>query len=278
MSADRGSRYETISAIALLVSLVASIALGVTYWAGGNTQLEGVFAALAFGGLAIGLALWARHLLPTDTVVEENEPTHASGEFADTLHEGTAHITRRRLLSRLLAAALTGLGAVALFPLRSLGPKPSGVPFPTRWTSGARLVTAGGDAVAAQTVPVGTMLTVFPEGHTDDVSSQTVLIRVDLLDLRAAPGREEWAPEGFVAYSKICTHAACPVGLYTPDLQQLFCPCHQSVFDVLDAARPLAGPAARALPQLPLAIDEDGYLVAQSDFAEPVGPSFWERG
>jgi ubiquinol-cytochrome c reductase iron-sulfur subunit len=24
-------------------------------------------------------------------------------------------------------------------------------------------------------------------------------------------------------------------------------------------------------------VDADGYLVARSDFTEPVGPSFWER-
>ena len=37
------------------------------------------------------------------------------------------------------------------------------------------------------------------------------------------------------------------------------------------------GPAKRPLPQLPIAVDAEGYLVAQSDFHEPVGPSFWER-
>ena len=38
------------------------------------------------------------------------------------------------------------------------------------------------------------------------------------------------------------------------------------------------GPAARALPQLPLTLDADGYIVAARDFTQPVGPSFWERG
>ena len=38
------------------------------------------------------------------------------------------------------------------------------------------------------------------------------------------------------------------------------------------------GPAARALPQLPMGLDQEGYLVALSDFEEPVGPSYWERG
>jgi ubiquinol-cytochrome c reductase iron-sulfur subunit len=38
------------------------------------------------------------------------------------------------------------------------------------------------------------------------------------------------------------------------------------------------GPAARPLPQLPLAVDEEGYLVSRDDFQEPIGPSYWERG
>ena len=58
----------------------------------------------------------------------------------------------------------------------------------------------------------------------------------------------------------------------------LACPCHQSTFDLLDGAKPVAGPAGRPLPQLPLAIDKDGYLVAQRDFTEPVGPGFWDAG
>ena len=43
-------------------------------------------------------------------------------------------------------------------------------------------------------------------------------------------------------------------------------------------ARVLFGPAARALPQLPISVDSEGYLIATSDYKVPVGPSFWERG
>ena len=80
-----------------------------------------------------------------------------------------------------------------------------------------------------------------------------------------------------MAYSKLCTHVGCPVGLYQADTHELLCPCHQSTFDVLDGARPSFGPATRSLPQLPLSIDRDGFLVAQADFDEPVGPGFWNR-
>ncbi|HEX2291654.1 MAG TPA: menaquinol-cytochrome C reductase, partial [Pseudonocardiaceae bacterium] len=43
------------------------------------------------------------------------------------------------------------------------------------------------------------------------------------------------------------------------------------------SAKVVFGPAARPLPQLPLSVDSEGYLVAQRDFTEPVGPSYWER-
>jgi ubiquinol-cytochrome c reductase iron-sulfur subunit len=75
----------------------------------------------------------------------------------------------------------------------------------------------------------------------------------------------------------VCTHAGCPVGLYEAETHQVLCPCHQSTFDVLDAATPVFGPAAAALPQLPLALRSDGYLEATGGFSEPVGPSFWRH-
>jgi ubiquinol-cytochrome c reductase iron-sulfur subunit len=103
------------------------------------------------------------------------------------------------------------------------------------------------------------------------------LVRVNLDDFQALPGRENWSPQGYVAYSKICTHAGCPVGLYQPETRELFCPCHQSVFDVADGARPTSGPAARPLPQLPLEIDAEGQLRASGGFSAPVGPSFWSE-
>lgn len=279
MATDPGKRHhEAIAVFSFGVSLIGSIGLGVTYWFGGNTQLEGVFAAAAFGGIGVGLIVWSRHLLPQGDSVEEIQPFEPSDDLAEVIHEGTEQVTRRRFLARLLGAAAVALGAVALFPLRSLGPRPASVPYSTRWRAGSRLVTQDGSPVRAAEVVVGTVLTVFPEGHTDDVSGQTLLIRVDPLDLRASPGREAAAAGGLIAYSKLCTHAGCPVGLYEPDLQQLFCPCHQSLFDVLDGARPLAGPAPRPLPQLPIRVDDAGFVVAQDTYQEPVGPSFWERG
>jgi ubiquinol-cytochrome c reductase iron-sulfur subunit len=116
---------------------------------------------------------------------------------------------------------------------------------------------------------------VFPNGHLDAADSQALLIRVDPADLTAVPGRESWSPDGYICYSKICTHAGCPVGLYEQASGRLFCPCHQSVFDALNGAEPLDGPATRPLPQLPLEVDPQGHLRSRSDFSDPVGPGWW---
>ena len=123
----------------------------------------------------------------------------------------------------------------------------------------------------------GSFTTVFPEGFEGSADSQAVLIRVEPGQLQLPPDRLAGAPEGLVAYSKICTHAGCPLGLYLAATHELRCPCHQSTFDVLDGARPVYGPAPKPLPQLPIEIDADGGLRATGDFTEPVGPSFWEE-
>ena len=146
----------------------------------------------------------------------------------------------------------------------------------TPWRDGLKLVTQDGRPVRVDEVPVGGLVTVFPEGHPDSADGQAVLVRVDPELLNPQRGREDWSPEGFLAYSKICTHAGCPVGLYQAQSYELFCPCHQSSFDVLEQARPTFGPAAAPLPQLPLRI-EGAFLEARGDFSEPVGPTFWRR-
>jgi ubiquinol-cytochrome c reductase iron-sulfur subunit len=184
-------------------------------------------------------------------------------------------VTRRTLLVRLLGAAGVALGGTVAVPALSLGPRPGQSLFKTSWTPGARLVDAEGNPVQASSITEQQVLTVFPQGAEGSADSQTLIVKVDPGRLTLPPGRETWAPDGVVAYSKICTHAGCPVGLYRAESHELLCPCHQSTFDVLNAAEPTFGPAARALPQLPLAVDEEGFLIAQHDFEEPVGPSFW---
>jgi ubiquinol-cytochrome c reductase iron-sulfur subunit len=272
------SRTELLIAALFGVTAITGVVLLIVYVLGGQTQVEGVLLGIALGSFGIGVVLWARDLMDTPIVIEERHPAASSPEttadFQAALTE-EAGFTRRRLLVGMLVAAFAGLGAALAIPVLSLGPRPGAEQFSTSWRKGLRLVRGDGTAVKAGDLEVDSILTVFPEGAVGSADSQTVLIRVPPETLRLDPSRASWAPEGYVAYSKICTHAGCPVGLYDQRTNRLFCPCHQSVFDAAREARPLAGPAARALPQLPIEIDPQGQLRAQGDFSGPVGPEWW---
>lgn len=260
------------------VSFVASAGLLVVYVTGlGGAQLEGILLALALGGLGAGIVVWAVALLKTPLESEERHELASPPEQREAAATALDldEITRRRFLVRILAGTGAMLAAALALPAFSLGPGPGRALFVTGWRRGVRVVDADGQPIRPDDLAVDGVRTVFPEGEVGRPDSQTMLIRLQPSDLRLPAGREGWAPEGNVAYSKICTHAGCPVGLYRARDQVLICPCHQSTFDVTRGAVPVFGPAARALPQLQLEVGPDGYLVAVDDFDEPVGPSFW---
>ena len=104
-----------------------------------------------------------------------------------------------------------------------------------------------------------------------------ILLRMEPNDITPACRPRNWSVKGIICYSKICTHVGCPISLNERTTHHLLCPCHQSTFDLADHGKVIFGPAGRPLPQLPMGVDDEGYLVALSDFTEPVGPSFWER-
>jgi ubiquinol-cytochrome c reductase iron-sulfur subunit len=270
-------RIERFVALAFAVTMVTGVALLVVYASGGQTQIEGVLLAVCLASLGIGIVVWAEYLMNTPVKIEERHPFASSAAYpaiSEVLDE-EAGFTRRRLLVGMLFGALAGLGAALAIPALSLGPAPGRELFTTSWGPGKRLVDIDGVAVRAADLEVGSITTVFPEGDPGSARAQTLLIRVTAGELRLDPDRLAGAPDGYVAYSKVCTHAGCPVGLYLASEQQLVCPCHQSTFDVLDGATPIMGPAGRALPQLPIAMAEDGTFTALGDFPEPVGPAFW---
>jgi quinol---cytochrome c reductase iron-sulfur subunit len=112
------------------------------------------------------------------------------------------------------------------------------------------------------------------------VRNPVMLIRIKPTDMPRVvkrKGQESFNFGELFAFTKVCSHLGCPSSLYEQQSYRILCPCHQSQFDALHFARPIFGPAARALAQLPITIDQDGYLVANGDFIEPVGPAFWER-
>ncbi len=272
-------RTERVIAAIFGVSAIAGFALLAVYLAGGQTQLEAVLLAICLGGIGIGIIAWSQWLLPGALHVEPRHPVaeSASADAEREILEEEHSITRRSFLVRALGAALGGLVAALAIPVLSLGPSPGRGLFETPWRKGGlRLVGLDGTPIKAIDLPLEGIVTAFPEGYVGTADAQTLLIRVAPDLLKLARDRMAWAPEGYVAYSKLCTHAGCPVGLYRAAEHRLICPCHQSTFDVLDGARPVFGPAGRPLPQLPIQLQPDGTFIALGDFSAPVGPAFWD--
>jgi ubiquinol-cytochrome c reductase iron-sulfur subunit len=280
-------RAEGIIAVILLIGIAGVAAFGGAFWVGASTQVLAATLAIGLFALGFGLTAWGKYLMPQGPFVEERHPLRSSPEEREAMaaaivDRGGVVVKRRKVLGGLLGAGLGIFGVVAIFPLlRSLGPKPGSTLFRTDWKKGSYLVDATGTRIHRDDLEVGGILTVFPEGKqtTTDAEAvdQTVLIRVQLTDLVTLKGRTDWGPDGYVAYSKVCTHLGCPVGLYEQELELLVCPCHQSMFDVRDGAFPQFGPAPRPLPQLPIMMDSTGFIQARDGYDQPVGPGFWSR-
>jgi len=286
---DAERRGRRRAALWLCASIAGSLAFVAAYVLGPSIQAQGAALALACFGIAGALVTWSRDLLPHGRVVDPQHPLRsdeaARRDAVSQLLSGEAEIVGRRTwLMRLGWSALGFLGLAAIFPVRSLGPSPQNDLGTSGWKAGTRMVLEDGSPVRAELLEVGSVVTAFPEGrvgpeHRSAMANDAVmLVRVKEDALHLPDARSAWAPRGFVAYSKVCTHAGCPVALYRQGPQQLMCPCHQSTFDVLDGGSVVFGPAARALPQLPVGIDADGTLHAGGTMSGFVGPDAWEAG
>jgi ubiquinol-cytochrome c reductase iron-sulfur subunit len=286
-AARNPARTEVVVALVLLGGIAGVVAFGATYWQNLPNWTLGVSLGGGLFLLGFGLTAWGKYLMPRGPFVEERHPLRSSEEERDAMAAALVQRTgivvkRRRLLAGLFGLGAGIFGIVAIFPLlRSLGPLPGDTLDRTNWKRGERLVDIDGRPINVADLAVGSIMTVFPEGYEsntqDQSQDQTVLIRASTQAFTTRPGRETWTPNGYVAYSKLCTHLGCPVGLYEQELELLVCPCHQSMFNVLDGAVPEFGPAPRPLPQLPLMVDSHGWLRAQSGYDQAVGPGFWER-
>ena len=297
--ATHPERAQAVAALALIIGFVGFIAFGIAYWVSSDTQLQAVTLGVGLLFLGAGVIAWGKYLMPQGPFVEERHEFHSTEAERDAMtaaitQRGGMVVKRRKLLGNLFLLGSSAMGVVLLFPLvRSLGPKPSKSQattgstdsslFSTNWKKGAQLVTVDGRAVFADDLEVGGVLTVFPKGFEGSSPDQVILIRLAQIGPDdppypiAPPGRTSWGVQGYVAYSKLCTHLGCPVGLYQELTQQLVCPCHQSIFNVNAGAVPEFGPAPRPLPQLPITVDASGRMRANGGFDQAVGPGFWER-
>jgi len=258
----------------------------------------GLSLSVALLGLGFGAIIWVRQLMPDVEITEERHEMRSSdadrAAFGEYFAEGTgaSQFVKRPIVRRTLMLATLPLAAIPIVVLRDLGPQPGTSLRHTVWSPGRRLLVYGTNQpiTPAEFSAPGGMITIVPEGYTDDLDA---LAKAAVILIKFRPGElniptrtdgntligtMNWTVDNIVAYSKICTHVGCPVALYEQTTHHILCPCHQSTFEATTGATVIFGPAPRPLPQLPLTVDAQGYLVARSDFTQPVGPSFWERG
>jgi ubiquinol-cytochrome c reductase iron-sulfur subunit len=286
-AAKNPARIEAIVAGIFVLAIILIAGFGAAYWQNWNPWILGGTMGGGLFLLGFGLTAWGKYLMPQGPFVEERHVLASTEEERDSMaaalvERSTVVVKRRQLLFGLFGLGSGIFGIVALFPLvRSLGPLPGKSLETTDWRRGSLLVDSSNRPIAKDTLLSGGIMSVFPRGNINTDNGQatdvTVLIRVGDTDLITQKGRETWAPDGYVAYSKLCTHLGCPVGLYERELELLVCPCHQSMFNVRNGAVPQFGPAPRPLPQLPLMWNQDGHLVAQAGYDQAVGPGFFER-
>ncbi|MPQ97654.1 Rieske 2Fe-2S domain-containing protein [Modestobacter sp. I12A-02628] len=257
-------------------------------WSAYFTPLLGATMGGALLLVGIGLVLYVKKLLPHETAVQDK---HDGSNFdrvttGATLMGGleASGLPRRKLLGGVLGLMGAGVGVMIIAPLGGLIKNPNtGNPLgTTSWNTGVRLVRDDGTPIRPGDQTPGSLETVFPAVPGGDFQSDaaTMLIRLrpeQMAENVPKQGQEDFGYGDYVAYSKICTHAGCPVSLYEQETSRILCPCHQSQFDVTQGAKPIFGPAARSLPQLPIGLDDEGYFVARSDYIEPVGPTYWNR-
>ena len=259
-----------------------------------NHVSTGTLFGLGIFLIGAGAIHWAKKLMPDDEIVQERHPLTSEqserDEVAAIFKRGAAEsgIGEYKIIRRTL------LGALSLFPLpllvflRDLGPMPGIRLRETIWEEGVHIVTdATYRKIKAADLEIGSLINAVPDNLLEVEEkdgnlnargkASIILVRLDPADIVSQQGAG-WDYEGIVAYSKICTHVGCPISLYQQRTHHLLCPCHQSTFDLADSGNVVFGPAARRMPQLPITVDKDGYLVAKSGFQEPIGPSFWERG
>ena len=261
----------------------------------GSTNAKQLFLGLGMAislfFIGMGAVHWAKMLMPDNEVIAHRHELRSEEvdreDFVKTVKEGAAAagLGRRSLIKRSLGAALGLVGLTPLLLLRDLGPLPKDDFSKTSWEAGTRLVTDPGDRpIKPSDLEIGAVAQVLPElpagkvRKLEDIGKDAVLlIRIRPEEFQLDAERLSWTHEGIIAFSKICSHMGCAVALYEQQTKHLLCPCHQSTFDVTRAAKVIFGPSARPLPQLALALDAEGFLVAKQPFTEPVGPSFWER-
>ena len=285
MRRSRSPIGELVVAVSLLAAGACAIAFVLLYvFDSLNTQLLGLTLGLALVFLAVACVIAGKWVVDQRKGVEERPvlvQEDIEKEVAEKALAAREGVSRRKLIAGAGALAGVGVGVAAIAPLASLGPdNVSEVLKESPWRKGVPLVDENGKVLSTDQFEVGSWTTAFPQ-HANKRALGAPVVVVQILESEVLEN-PQWAPQGIMAYSKVCTHAGCAVSLfryptYEPTSQPpaLVCPCHYSTFDVRRAAKVVFGPAGRPLPQLPLSIDANNNIVAAGGYVGNIGPGWW---
>ena len=267
------------------------------------TPALGVTMGLCVLCFGVGVVALAKKITPHEVAVQQRhiglsaevDRQTVGAEVMDTV-EKMGMIKRRGMIKGSIALAGGAVGLATVVPLLggliknpwAEGPESElwvtlwrPITNPDKSVTKVRMTYIDGTPVRPEDVSAGSLTTVFPGVPNGAKASDSAVMLFRLrpnAQVKVRAGQDGFNYGDIWAYSKICTHVGCPVSLYEEQTGRILCPCHQSQFDVFDGARPVFGPATRPLPQLHIGVDDEGYLIAESDFIEAVGPGFWENG
>lgn len=282
-------RAETIVAVLLGVAAAGGLGFTAVYVLDGHSnQLLGLAIGCMFVALAAAAIVAGLHVVPQETSVEERDSLLEEGEpaeIAEMIKEGGEGISRRVLLTG--AAGITGVGLTTVVgsAIASIGPRMTGI-HKSPWHHGVPIVDDTGRIYRADDIQIGSFYTGLPAGaYWEQLAAPLLLVRLPrrYIHLPRTRPPDTWAPQGIMAFSKICTHAGCAISLYryptfapTSVTNPAFtCPCHYSTFLPGYGGTVIFGPAGRPLPQLPVMIRPNGQLAARGNFNQDVGPAWF---
>jgi ubiquinol-cytochrome c reductase iron-sulfur subunit len=283
LPSTRGAERTVL--VALLGTVVAAAGFIVLYVALPDTQLLGLCLGLAFVCLAVGSIVAGKKVVPQETTIEEREELgdrETQEEVVGIVRRGGEGVSRRGMLLGAAGAAGAAVGAAAIVPAASLGPRVDARLHRSPWRAGRRVVDADGAPLTVADIEIGGFRTGFPEGATrDELGSPLILVKLEPGEVELPAEQQVGMPSGILGFSKICPHAGCAVSMYRHPLYEpttpkpaLVCPCHYSTFDVRRGGELIFGPAGRALPRLPLRVNAEDELVADGDYLDAYGPSW----
>lgn len=239
----------TLFGVAPALAAGAGFGLSVVLWLTATWNVHPYF----LGSDTIYAVAWLAYLLalpPVRQLLPVGRAEPALDHDPDSRTDGSADPRRRALagVAALAAGALALAGISALIGrARRDDPSVGADASPTEPGTTEPGTTEPGTTEPGTTDPITTLTALRSAGAVefdDPGEGAAVVVAVD---------------GGAVAFALRCTHRGCTAA-YDRSSALIACPCHGSRFDPAGGGRAVAGPATRALTELPVRVDANGAV------------------